>query len=63
MPLEKASELQPGISQEQFKPSNEQMWESIKASMEHLEEEVSDMVEILEVLQQELIKDSNPEMI
>ncbi len=55
----KVSGLELDTSQKPFVPSNELMFKSIKASMAHLEEEVSVMVEILEALQQELIQDSN----
>ncbi len=48
----------PDISPELLELSNEQMFKSIKVCMERLEVEVSDMAEILEVLQQELITGS-----
>ncbi len=40
-------------SQKHLELSNELMFKSIKASMEHLEDEVSDMAETLEALLQE----------
>ncbi len=62
MPLGKPSVSVPDIFQERLQLSNELMFKSIKASMERLEEEVSVMVEILEVLQQEHIKDFETEV-
>ncbi len=63
MPLERPSGLESDSSQKPLELSNEQMFKFIRVSMVRLEEEVSGMVEILEVLQQELIKDSPREII
>ncbi len=55
--------MEPDTSLERLRQSNEQMFKSIRAFMERLEEEVSDMAETLEALQQERIMDSPKEMI
>ncbi len=49
-------------SQKPLELSNEQMFKSIKVSMEKLVVEVSVMAEILEVLQQDSIKEQEMEM-
>ncbi len=62
MQPEKQLGLESGYSRKPFVPSNEQMFKSIKDSMESLVEEVSGMAEILEALQQELMQGSTKEM-
>ena len=47
--------MEPDISLKPSEPLTVTMLESIKVSMERLVEEVSDMVEMLEVLQQDSI--------
>ncbi len=59
--LEKDSGLVLDTCLSQSELSNEQMFKSIKASMELLVEEVSGMAEILEALELDYIKDL-PEM-
>ncbi len=51
------------ISPKPFSPSNEQMFESIKVSMELLVAKVSDMAEILEAWEQDSTKEQEMEMI
>ncbi len=50
--------MEPGISQERSELSNEQMFRSIKVSMDRLVVEVSDMAETLEALLLQPITDS-----
>ncbi len=58
----KVSGLEQDISQRQSIKSNEQMLESIKASMELLVVKVSDMAVILEAWEQDFIREQDQEM-